>query len=467
MAITALKNLAKMLVSTSPGHGYGVLGEVPVSSPDDIQKAVQNAKDAQPRWRNLGLEGRVKALSGLLEAMRKRQEDLAQLTSKEMGMPISGSRGTNQWAFAHFEWALQNAPRALAAEKLGEDDKAEHWLHREAYGVAGVITPWNFPVSNFTEGAISPLLAGNTVVYKLSEEVPLFGKLLDEIVAESGLPKNVFSQVYGAGDVGEMLARAEIDLLCFTGSSRTGEKLYKIAAEKFIPCLLEMGGSSPGIVFADADLNKITEPLFWAKFVNAGQICCGLKRLFVERSIFAETVQKLRDFTTAMKLGDPLDDDTVMGPLAAGRQKELLAEQVENAVAKGAQMLACGSEKTALTGAYYTPALLTGVTPQMRAWSEELFGPVLPIIPFDTEEEAVRLANDTEYGLSAFVFTESAERFTRVAAQLESGSISQNGLDYSAPCNPFGGYKKSGLGKTGGVMGLQQMTRAKVITRQK
>lgn len=465
MGLASVKPAAT-LVSTSPGRNYEILGEVSISTLEDIKEAVDKARAAQQAWNALGVSGRVAAMRKLLDIMKRRAEEIAQLTAKEMGMPISGARGTNEWSFSHLEWDLQNAERVLAPQKINEDESAEHWLYRENFGVAGVITPWNFPLSNFTDGAHQSLLAGATVVYKISEEVPLFGQLLSEMAAEAGLPNGVFNQVYGGGDVGEALARSNIDFLGFTGSSRTGQALYKIAAEKFIPCLLEMGGSSPGVIFADADLDKIMEPLFWAKFVNTGQICCGLKRLFVERSVFDQVVEKLRDFTSGMKIGDPLEDDSVMGPLAAKRQQELLKAQVDDATAKGAKTVTC-CDVSSLKGAYYPATLLTGVTPAMRAWSEELFGPVLPVIPFDSEDEAVRLANDTEYGLSAFVFTEDAARFARVAAQLQSGSISQNGLDYSAAGNPFGGYKKSGLGKTGGVMGFQQVTRGKVVTRQK
>jgi succinate-semialdehyde dehydrogenase / glutarate-semialdehyde dehydrogenase len=451
--------------STNPAT-FEILGHVEVSSPSDLKNAIAAARAAQPAWQALGVAGRVKELQKLYDVLDKNREEFAQLETNEMGKPISGSRGSIDWALKQFRWNLKNAEKSLAPETTYEDEKQIHQVHFEPYGVAGVITPWNFPLSNFVMGALQPLLAGNTIVYKLSEEVPLFGQAIDKAWKESQMPKGVFNQVYGAGDVGEQIARGEIDFLHFTGSSAVGRKLYKIAGEQFIPVTLELGGSDAGIVFEDADVDRMIEPIFWAKFINAGQICCGLKRLYVHKSRYQDLVTKLSKFISEQKFGDPSDEKTVIGPLVSERQRKLLAAQVDDAKAKGAEVL-IGGKSGAGKGAYYEPTLLGKVTEDMRAYSEELFGPVLPIAAFESEEEAVKLANNTEYGLSAYVYTKDADRFKRVASKLEAGSISHNGVDYSVPANPFGGYKGSGIGKTCGKIGLQHACRVKVVAQQK
>ena len=452
--------------SRNPAN-FELLGDVATSSARDIKQAVAAARAAQPHWQALGVAGRVKELEKLYTYFSQKHKDIAHLETKEMGHPIQGTMSSFDWALKQFKWNLDNAEANLAPETTFENDKELHQVHYEPYGVAGVITPWNFPMSNFVMGALQILIAGNTVVYKVSEEVPLFGKALDEAWACAGLPTGVFNQVYGAGEVGELLARSDINVLHFTGSSATGKKLYAIAAEKFIPVILELGGSDAGIVFEDADIDKMIEPIFWAKFVNAGQICCGLKRLFVHETRYDELVSKLAKFISAKKLGNPEDKSTAIGPLVSEKQQKLLVSQVEDAKQKGAKVVIGGQVPAGLNGAYYEPTLLTGIKTGMRAYYEELFGPVLPITAFQKEEEVIKLANDTPYGLSAYVYTNDRKRFGRVAAKLEAGSISHNGVDYSHPANPFGGYKGSGLGKTGGKIGLRQACRIKVVSTAK
>jgi succinate-semialdehyde dehydrogenase/glutarate-semialdehyde dehydrogenase len=461
MAVTSSK-----IDSTNPAT-LEPLGSVLVSSPADVKNAIAAARKAQPAWQALGVAGRVKELEKLYDYLAEKREHFAQLETREMGRPIQGSRSSNAWALRQFQWNLKNAVQCLSPEISYEDEKQVHEIHYEPYGVAGVITPWNFPLSNFVMGALQPLLAGNTVVYKLSEEVPLFGKALDQAWQDAQLPKGVFTQLFGAGDVGELLARGDIDLLHFTGSSAVGKKLYMIAAEKFIPVTLELGGSDAGIVFEDADIDRMVQPIFWAKFINAGQICCGLKRLFVHESRYKELVSKLSKFISEQKFGDPNDERTVIGPLVSERQRERLAGQVADAKKKGVEVLLGGNAPPQSKGAYFEPTLLAKVNQDMRAYHEELFGPVLPIASFKSEAEAVQLANDTPYGLSAYVYTKDRDRYRRVAAQLEAGSISHNGVDYSLPANPFGGYKSSGIGKTCGRIGLQHACRVKVIAQEK
>lgn len=453
--------------STNPGKNFEVLGEVPVSSRLDIATAVSSARSAFPGWRALGVSARVANMRKVLEVMVTDRVRFELAMCHEMGMPISGCRASMDWAFNHFTWSLDHAERYLAPRITHEDAKEVHKETLEPFGVTAVIVPWNFPISNFVMGAVQALVAGNTIVYKVSEEVPLFGKLVDDACKKAMLPAGVFNQVYGAGDVGALLAHSEIDALHFTGSSATGKKLYQICAQKFIPCVLELGGSDAGIIFSDADVDAQIENIFWSKFVNNGQICCGLKRLLVQEEVFDEVVEKLRASIAAKVLGLPDDEATHFGPLAAERQRKLLIEQVEDARAKGAQVIECLPVPPHLKGAYYPPTLLTNLKPNMRAWTEELFGPVLSIIPFKDEQEAIQLANATSYGLSGYVYTKDIQRYERVASAMETGSVSLNGCDYSAPFNSFGGYKGSGLGKTCGATGFAHVCRIKVTSRPK
>jgi acyl-CoA reductase-like NAD-dependent aldehyde dehydrogenase len=454
----------KVIISTDPANNFNKLGEVAISTESEIQTTVSAARAAYPAWRDIGLEARVNYLRRVLSVFKERRSEIETATTREMGQTISQARSSNDWSFDHFNWYLDNAATYLRPIVTFEDEKQIHTQIREPYGVTAVISPWNFPISNFIMGAIQSLLAGNTVVYKVSEEIPLFGTLLDQLIRSAGLPGGVFSQVYGDGSVGETLAKSDIDLLFFTGSSRVGRKLYQICAERFIPCILELGGSDAGIVCEDADLDANLDAIFWAKFINNGQICCGLKRLIVHQKVFDQTVNSLAAYLSKKTIGDPMNEDTTFGPLVADRQRVLIEAQVSDAASKGAKVIRCGEIASNLRGAYYPPTLLVGVTPDMRAWSEELFGPVLSIIPFSKDEEAISIANATEYGLGGYVYTSSPERFKCFANRVETGSISHNGCDFSGPFNSFGGYKKSGLGKTCGGLGFHSVSRVKAIS---
>lgn len=228
-----------------------------------------------------------------------------------------------------------------------------------------------------------------------------------------------------------------------------------------------MGGSAPGIVFADAEVDTAVEPIYWQRFANCGQTCDGLKRLIVEESIAEELIEELKGKLAKATLGDPLHKQTDFGPLSAERQLSLLEEQVEDALEKGAEAVIGGQRSSELEGYFFQPTILTNVNTDMRVWQEEVFGPVLPVMTFETEEEAVRLANDTQYGLGAYVYTEDDERAVRIAERLESGMVSLNGTNYVLPMNPFGGYKKSGLGREHGKYGLRELCQIKLISKDK
>ena len=282
------------IISTNPSKNYEVIGEVEISTDKEIRQAVEKANKAKKSWKDLGVEKRIELLRPILEEFRKREDELARLITQEMGKPITKSYEEVRWTFEEFQWYLDNAEQAVAEEVTYEDENSLHKIVYEPIGTVALITPWNFPFGMLTWGIVPSLLVGNTVVFKISEETPLMGKLVEGVFKESNLPEGVFSEVYGGGDVGEKLVKEEIDFINFTGSTNVGKKLYKIAAEKFIGVLLEMGGSSPAIVFDDADPKTAAETVSNYRFQNCGQACDAIKRAIVHESIFDEFVNELR-----------------------------------------------------------------------------------------------------------------------------------------------------------------------------
>lgn len=456
-----------MAISSINPSTNEVLGEVTESTQKEVEQKVQAARKALQPWKQLGIQGRARALRKVVEGLSNRQEEFALLISKEMGMPISQSVHDVAGSISYFNWYLDNAEKYLSPEVTFEDDNQIHEVHYEPVGVVAAITPWNFPASNFVWMIGQNLIVGNTIVFKDSEEVPLCGKLIEEVFAAADLPEGVFSEVYGKGDIGDFLVHQDIDMICFTGSTATGQHLYKVGAEKFIRVFLELGGSAPGIVFKDADIDKVIDIIYANRFDNCGQICDGLKRLIVHEDKFSEIIEKLTKRLESVIVGDATNKDTDIGPLASGKQLSVLEGQVKDAVAKGAKVYYQKELSKDLIGHFYAPTLLTNVTADMQVWNEEVFGPVLPIVTFKTEEEAVRLANDTKYGLGGYVFTENKDRFMSVAAQVQTGMIQLNTAGYVQPPTPFGGCKVSGIGREHGKYGFHELSNIKVIAREK
>lgn len=454
------------LSSINPSNNQ-VLGEVEVTSEAEIKQLVAKAHSAKKAWQDLGIDGRNQILSKFYSLIEDHAEELAKLQASEMGMPISDTKIDIEDGVSYLKWYSEHAGEYLAPEISYEDDKSVHTVYREPRGVVAAIIPWNYPMSNFVWQCGQNLVAGNVVILKHSEEVPLFSKKLEEIAKQSSIPDGVLSFVYGDGKVGDFLAHQDVDMICFTGSTKIGKYLYTVAAEKFIPALLEMGGSAPGIIFEDADVPEIIDTVMMNRFINCGQVCDGLKRLIVHKSKYDETVKLLTKKIQAKKVGNALDESTEMGPLVAERQVKALELQVEDGRTKGATIVVGGKRPDGLTGAFYEPTLITDVTKDMKVWQEEVFGPVLPVVVFETEAEAIELANDTPYGLGSYVFTKDKARMERVARQIQAGMVSQNNLTYLKPSNPFGGYKSSGLGREHGKYGFHDVTQIKVVVTEK
>lgn len=455
----------KKLISTNPAKNYEVIGEVNVSTDEEIREKVELANKAKSAWKELGIKKRVEILRPICEEFKKRKSELSLLEVKEMGKPIT--EANLDGFFEEFEWFMDNGEKALIDEITHEDEKSIHRIVYEPYGVAAVITPWNFPVGMFIWGTIPNLVAGNTVVFKISEECPLVGKLIEEIMNSKNLPRGVFSEVYGDGSIGQKLVESDINLIWFTGSTKVGKLLYKIAADKFIKVVLEMGGSSPAVLFEDVDVPDVISEVYIERFRNCGQVCDAIKRLIVHESIFDEVVENLKQEISKKVIGKPSNEKTQIGSLVAKRQLDLLGGQVEDAIRKGAKIIIGGKVPENLSGAFYEPTILTNITKDMRVWTEEVFGPVLPVISFKTEEEAIELANDTPYGLGSRVYSKNIERAKRVASKIKAGTVEINHVSRWLPCNPFGGFKSSGIGREHGIVGFRELCQIKVISMAK
>lgn len=443
-----------------------VFAQIKPSSDSQIQNSVTAAKQAFSNWRDIGVDERVKLLDQLYTAFENHKKELGELATKSMGMPVSLRDELDiDGGLHYFRWYLDHVAEILNPETTYQDDTSINTVYYEPTGVAAVITPWNFPFCNFVWGVIPNLLVGNTVVFKHASECAAFGQLLDDIIATVKLPKGVFNQVYGDGQVGDTLVHQDIDLICFTGSTAVGQYLYSVASQKFIKAILELGGSAPGIVFPDTDLDKLVEGVFFNRFANSGQICDGLKRLIVHKDILPSVEKALIEMLKEKTVGDPTDPKTDIGPLVSQRQVDTLTTQVNDATDKGAKVLF--QSKVPKTGAFYPPTILTNVTTDMKVWRQEVFGPVLPIVTFSTQQQAIDLANDTIYGLGGYIFTENKSTAKKVAAQIKTGMISINSTLYLQPSSPFGGYKQSGLGREHGKYGFHDLCQIKVVSSEK
>lgn len=442
-----------------------VVGEVKVATKQDIGKAVGKAKEAFKNWREVPVEKRASYVEKFAKEILKRKKEVAKLSTLEMGKPYNESLDDVDWDQDYLKFYAQEGPKILEDEIIEKSKKALRKVVHEPVGVCAVITPWNFPLGMPVWGIMPNLVAGNTVVFKPSENTPLCGQEVVNILEKVGLPDGVVNIIHGDGKVGTTLVDSYVDMVWFTGSTEVGQGIYEKCAKKFIRCLLELGGSSPAIILDDADIDNAVDSIYWSRFSNCGQVCSAIKRLFVHRKIYKKLVGKLVERVQKAKAGNPFDK-VDFGPLVSEKQLVLLEAQVKDALEKGAKVEVGGSrpkDKSLRKGFYYLPTILTSVRFNMRVLTEEVFGPVLPVISFSSVDEAVRMANKTEYGLTAEIYTQNLELAREIADKLEAGTVSINSNDYFSPSCPFGGYKKSGIGREGGKYGFHELTQIKYI----
>lgn len=456
-----------LINSTNPSIGHIIINSIESSTPDEVQEIVLWAKKALDSWSSISITERIAHLQEIYAEIAENRELLAKSVATEMGMPIKLAREEVGYGISYFAWYLDHAEEALSPTITHETESEIHTVTYEPKWVIVAITPWNYPVMLWAWACIQPLLAGNTVVWKISKEVILTGKLIAAIIAKTSLPLWVWTEVYGDGSIWDALTDMDIDGITFTGSTSVGNHLREKAMKKNITAIMELGGSAPGIVCEDADIDSVIETIYFMRFSNSGQMCDWLKRLVVHESRYDELITKLRDTLMSKKLWSAIDEDTDIWPLVSESQLRAISEQYDDAIAHDADILAQLSVPSWLTGSYFPATILGNITPEMKVWKEEVFGPILPVVTYNTIEEAIILANDTIYGLGAYVFTESVATFDLIAWQLKTGMVQMNNVNYCIPADPFGWYKASWIGREHGKWWFHELTNIKVTSRPK
>jgi acyl-CoA reductase-like NAD-dependent aldehyde dehydrogenase len=442
------------------------LGEFPISTAEEVEQAVARARRAFGPWRDRSLDERFEVLGRVRDIIDKRGEEFARRISEDTGKALLDALMTELLVVPLFiDHYKRSAHKVLKDEKVwpgllfpGKKAHIEYF----PMGVIGVIAPWNFPFQLSMVPVISALIGGNTVVLKPSEVTPLTGELMRELFAEAGVPEGVVEVVQGDGSTGAALVDADIDMVFFTGSVATGRKVMAAAAKKPIPVELELGGKDAMIVCADANLKRAARGAVWGALINGGQMCTSVERLFVEESVHDEFVELLRREIDAIVVGDTEDVD--MGAVTFPPQLKIIEDHVAQAKDAGAKIL-CGGARIDRPGMFFAPTLLTDIDPEMEIYTEETFGPVLPVIKVRDEAEAIRLANEHQYGLTGSVWTSDLDKGRRLASQMECGQVGVNDLVQSVgnPKLPFGGVKSSGFGRYHGEQGLLTFMHAKAV----
>jgi betaine-aldehyde dehydrogenase len=435
-----------------------VMAELPQAGAEEADAAIARARDAFPAWRAVTPSDRAVVMRRIAAAVRDHAEELAQLEARNVGKPISDARGEVAMVADVFEY-YSGAPERLLGDSIPVAGGVD-LTFREPLGVVGLITPWNFPLPIASWKLGPALAAGNTVVLKPAELTPLTAVELERISVEAGLPEGVLNVVVGPGRVvGERIATHQhVAKVAFTGSTAVGRRIQALAAETIKRVTLELGGKSANVIFADADLEKAARSAPGAVFANAGQDCCARSRILVEASAMDRFMEALEEAVEAIRVGDPLDDDTEMGPLISADQRESVSSYVN-----GDAPVAIRGSAPDGKGYWFPPTVLAPVTNDARAAREEIFGPVACVIPFRDEAEAIRLANDTIYGLSGSIWTRDGAKAFRVARAIDTGVLSINSNSSVRVSTPFGGFKQSGFGRELGPRALDHYTEVKNV----
>jgi len=469
MSAIASQPATGTLAVNDPATGKPI-GEVPIHSLREVQEAAQRARAAQPRWAATPLRRRMEILREFQRLLCEQKAQVTSVITREAGKPRAEALATEILVVLDYvNYLVEAVPEFLRSESVRHTNPImklkRGTLLREPYGVIGIISPWNYPFSLPTTQVLTALITGNAVVLKPSEFTPFTSMEAHRLLLAAGLDPDLFQIVTGDGAAGAALLRADIQKIIFTGSVATGKRVAQAAAARLLPVVLELGGKDPMIVLEDADLDVVSSAAVWGAFMNAGQTCLSVERCYVHESIYDRFLQKCAEKTGKLRVGNGADRDTDVGPMIHQRQLQTVREHVEDAVAKGARLLCGGTPLPRLGPGFYAPTVLADVNHSMRIMREETFGPVLPVRSFKTEDEAVALANDSEFGLSASVWTSDTRRGEALARRIDAGAVMVNDMIacFGIGEAPHGGVKASGIGRTHGKFGLEEMVWPKYI----
>jgi succinate-semialdehyde dehydrogenase/glutarate-semialdehyde dehydrogenase len=448
---------------TNPATGEQ-LGTVPNCGVAETRRAIEAAEAAFPAWRARTAKDRAAVLRKWYDLMMANQEELARLLTMEQGKSLAEARGEIAYGASFIEWFAEEGKRLYGDVIPGHMADKRIVVLKQPIGVAAAITPWNFPNAMITRKAGPALAAGCPIVLKPAAQTPYSALALAVLAEEAGIPKGIFNVVTGSASAigGELTGNPKVRKLSFTGSTEVGRLLMRQSADTIKKLSLELGGNAPFIVFDDADVDAAVAGAMASKYRNSGQTCVCTNRLYVQAGVYEEFVGKLAAAANALKVGNGLDTGTEQGPLIDANAIAKVEEHIADALAKGGTLLA-GGKRHALGGTFFEPTVISGVTQDMLVASEETFGPLAPVIRFETEQQAVAMANDTEFGLAAYFYSNNLSRVWRVAEAIESGMVCINSGILSTEVAPFGGVKQSGLGREGSKYGIDDYVEMKYL----
>jgi len=426
-----------------------------------VGKKFRLLQDIQPAWQKVPLEERIKILQKFSILLKQNIEELSHTLTSEVGKPLQQSRNEINGAIGRIKWLTENAVRFLSDETMNLEEGLEEKISYEPLGVICNISAWNYPYLVGVNVFVPALLAGNSVMYKPSEYATLTGIEIEKLLQQSGLPENVFQLAVGGREVGELLLELPFDGYFFTGSYKTGKYIYDKVATKMVPCQCELGGKDPLYVANDvADIQSVAAATADGAFYNNGQSCCSVERIYVHEKIYDDYVEAFTKEVKSWKIGMPTDNGIYFGPLSRKEQLEVLQEQVNDALQKGATVIT-GGKRIDTRGYYFEPTILANVSHKMSVMKDESFGPVIGIMKVKNDEEAIKLMQDTEYGLTASVYTSDKQRAENILRQINAGSGYWNCCDRVSAALPWSGRKHSGIGVTLSHAGLRAFVKPK------